>query len=488
MSKKRVAAYVRVSTASDAQLHSYEFQEQYWHSRFQDVLDCELVAIYADKGISGCSIKKREQFKAMLQDARDHKFDTLYTKSVSRFARNTVELLETVRELRELGIEVIFEKENISTFQPASELYLTIAASIAENELQIDSERQQWSIRHRLENGWISIGHGLCGYRMLPDNTLEIVPEEAEIVRRIFSLYLSGLGGEAITRRLNEAGLCTPGGNPWCHQSVLQILENEKYMGDTLSLKSVKRLGVKHLNTDGRYATRYYIEDTHPAIISKEDFRAVQELRQQRKNPKLTGQKRTVHPFSGLIECGACHAKYIHKVNGSGLKWQSDIWGCNTKLHKGAAACGNTRIKDEILREKFVEAYNEFVTKRPQNDAASSVQVELTKLEKADNELAVLAMRKLISEEAYATERKKLKEQLQQKRIALSELRGKQIAEPDFHTITAFDEAKLHRFITKVIVLNGTVAFVFYNGVSITKEYTNGKSGNKPGWNKKEEE
>ena len=486
MGKKRVAAYVRVSTASDAQIHSYEFQEQYWQSKFEDDPQYDLVGIYADRGISGNSIKKRDQFQAMMQDARDGTLDVIYTKSVSRFARNTVDLLDAVRELRDLGTEVVFEKENISTFQPASELYLTIAASIAENELQVDSERQQWSVRHRYENGWISIGHGMCGYRMLPYNTLEIIPEEAEIIRRIFDMYLAGHGSDVIARALNKDGLRTSAGKPWSHQTVLRVLENEKYMGDSLAMKSVKRLGVKILNTDARYSPQYYIEDTHPGIISKEDFQTAQDLRQQRKNKKITGQPRAEHPFSGLIECGLCHSRYIHKVNGSGLKWQSDIWACYTNLHKGASACRNTRIKDELLKEKFVEAYNEFVRERPLSNAAAEIAGEIQKLERADDELSWLALRGLLPKTAYSVERQQIKEKLNAKRTQLQKLKCNQNRDLDYSLITEFSEEKLKKFITKVIVLKGTVTFVFYNGVEISRSYSNGKPGNTKGWNKKE--
>ena len=486
MGKKRVAAYVRVSTASDAQIHSYEFQEQYWQSKFEDDPQYDLVGIYADRGISGNSIKKRAQFHAMLQDVSDAAPAVIYTKSVSRFARNTVDLLDAVRELRDLGTEVVFEKENISTFQPASELYLTIAASIAENELQVDSERQQWSVRHRYENGWISIGHGMCGYRMLPDNTLEIIPEEAEIIRRIFDMYLAGHGSDVIARALNKDGPRTAGGKPWSHQTVLRVLENEKYMGDSLAMKSVKRLGVKILNTDARYSPQYYIEDTHPGIISKEDFQTAQDLRQQRKNKKITGQPRAEHPFSGLIECGLCHSRYIHKVNGSGLKWQSDIWACYTNLHKGASACRNTRIKDEILKEKFVEAYNEFVRERPLSNAAAEIAGEIQKLERADDELSWLALRGLLPKTAYSVERQQIKEKLNAKRTQLQKLKCNQNRDLDYSLITEFSEEKLKEFITKVIVLKGTVTFVFYNGVEISRSYSNGKPGNTKGWNKKE--
>lgn len=299
-------------------------------------------------------------------------------------------------------------------------------------------------------------------------------------------MYLAGHGSVIIARALNEDGLRTSTGKLWSHQTVLRVLENEKYMGDTLSMKSVKRFGVKLMNTGSQYAPRYYIEDTHPGIVSKEDFRTAQDLRQQRKNKKITGQPRAEHPFSGLIECGLCHSRYIHKVNGSGLKWQSDIWACYTNLHKGASACRNTRIKDEILKEKFVEAYNEFVRERPLSNAAAEIAGEINKLERADDELSWLALRGLLPKTTYSVERQQIKEKLNAKRTQLQKLKRVQNRDLDYSPIAEFSEEKLKEFITKVIVLKGTVTFVFYNGVEISQSYTNGNPGNAKGWNKKE--
>ena len=220
MERKRVVAYVRVSSASKAQLHSYEFQEQYWQSKFENDPENELLRIYADRGISGNSVYKRPEFMQMLQNARDGQFGVIHTKSVSRFARNTVELLEVVRELRDLGIEVIFEKEQISTMQPTSELFLTIAATIAENDLEVDSQRQKWSFQHRFENGWYSIGSGMYGYRMTGNNQLTIVPEQAEVVRWIYDMYISGYGCPAIAKTLNDAGIENRKGKPWRSNSI----------------------------------------------------------------------------------------------------------------------------------------------------------------------------------------------------------------------------------------------------------------------------
>ena len=314
MKKKRIAAYVRVSTASSAQLHSYEFQEQYWQDRFKDDPDNELVSIYADKGISGCRVSKRPQFLIMMQDAREGKFDVIHTKSVSRFARNTVQLLEAVRELRDLGIEVVFEKEQIRTLQPTSELFLTIAATIAENDLQVDSDRQRWSIRHRCENGWISIGSGMYGYQMTDDNNLIVVPEEALVVRRIFDMYISGYGSMKIANVLNSEGILNSRGMHWRPNTILKLIDNEKYMGDVLMGKSVYIDGHKRDNSDGKHGPRYYMEETHEGIVAKEVFQKAQEIRKQRTNQKLVGKLQPTYPFTGIIECSHCHAHYNHKM------------------------------------------------------------------------------------------------------------------------------------------------------------------------------
>ena len=160
----------------------------------------------------------------MMQDAREGKFDVIYTKSISRFGRNTVHLLESVRELRDLGIAVIFQNENINTLSNTSELFMTIAAALAESELEEDSKRQRWSYQDRFQNGWISIGTGMYGYRMVKDNQLEIVEDEAAVVREIYAMYLSGMGTIAISNVLNDRGLKTSRGNPWGTNSILEII------------------------------------------------------------------------------------------------------------------------------------------------------------------------------------------------------------------------------------------------------------------------
>ena len=488
MKTKRAVAYVRVSTASDAQIHSFEFQEQYWRHKFDNDDSVELIGIYADRGISASSISKRPQFMAMMEAAREHEFDEIHTKSVSRFARNTVELLKCVRELRDLGIEVIFEKEQIHTFDPASEVFLTIAASIAENDLKVDGDRQRWSIDHRIQNGWISAGSAIYGYQMTKDNELVIVPEEAKTVRRIFDMYIGGKGAMAIARILNSEGKKTVRGYDWKPNNVLGILSNEKYMGDTLMGKSVIVDGVQKSNSDGQYGKRYYMEDTHEGIVSKELWYKAQELRQQRKNKKLVGSTVPVYPFTGIIECSQCHSHYHHKVNSSGKKWATDIWACKTSLKDGVKACDNTRIKDSVLREKFIEAYNEFVTRRPEGENAAALQKRINQLHADERDLAMLAMQHLMPEATFREEQKKIKDEVAALNEKIATMRSKYVRASDFEIITEFDPAKVEKFITKVMVSKGTVTFVFYNGVTISRKYTNGQPGNKPGWNKPKED
>lgn len=484
--RKRAVAYVRVSTASSAQLHSYEFQEQYWHDKLDSDPDVELVHIYADLGISGSSMDKRPQLLAMMRDARAGKFDIVYTKSVSRFARNTIELLQAVRELRDIGVEVVFEKENIRSSDPTSELMLTVAATIAEDDLKVDSDRQRWSFKRRFENGWISIGNGMYGYKMREDNTLEIVPEEAEVVRRIFDMYIEGAGSVAIATALEADGIPSRSGSGWRPQTILQMLANEKYMGDSLMGKSVTINGQQFDNMDGAYGDRYYMEDTHEGIISKETFALVQELRLQRQNKKLVGQPVPEYPFTGIIECGECGKHYQHKVNNSGKKWKHDVWACATALKKGVAACGCTRIKDSVLREKFIEAYNEFVTQRPQGDSIAALQSVVSELKAEESELAALRMQRLITEADFRAEQRRIKAKINELTAKINEQRSKEVTENDYTTITEFDEVKVAKFITKVIMRKGVVTFVFYNGAKIRRAYSNGQAGNKPGWNKKE--
>ena len=482
--KKRAVAYIRVSSKKAEQIHSFDFQESYWKNALENDDSVELTEIYADKGISGCSIYNRPQFMNMMQDAKAHKFDVIYTKSVSRFARNSVELLNAVRELRDENIEVVFETENIRTLEVTSDLYLTVAAAIAENDLKVDSERQIWSIQNRYQNGWISIGNGMLGYKMCEGNRLEIVPEEAEIVKTIFNQYLAGKGSVRIARMLNEQGKTTVHGNKWTEKSVIGILSNEKYCGDSIMGKQANVNGKREDNLNGEYRQKYYIPNSHEGIVSKETFQKAKEIRERRNTYCKDHMPAEKYPFTGMIECGQCHSTYHHKINNSGKKWMSEIWVCGGQHSGGLKRCDCTRIKDDVLKEKFVECYNEFIKTRPVGNLEQDKQEEIERIRDEMRELSRLALNGLISVSDYNKEKDALSNKLLELKIKKSKIRSSAMSESDFAIIDRFDKNKVNRFITKVIINKNMVTFVFYNGAKLSRPYTNGQAGNQKGWNK----
>lgn len=480
---KRAVAYIRVSTASDAQVHSFEFQEDYWKNEINKNDDLILVEIYADKGISGKSLSKRPELKRLLKDAEDRKFDVVYTKSVSRFARNTTELLESVRRLRELGIKVVFEKENIDTFDPSAEVFLTIAAAVAENDLRVYSENQKWSVRQRFKKGQIQIGCKIFGYEMdYENNNLIIREDEAIVIRKIYELYLNGYGFGRIKLYLEDNGYKNGEGKAeWNESSIRYILKNEKYKGCSLAQKTVMINGVAKVN-DG-FAKQYYMEDSHDAIISKEDFDKVQMLLISKQSDKLKGKPKVEpYSFTGIIRCGVCGGKVNHKINNSGKAWQCSIWMCGTRARYSKKVCDSRNIKDDVLKELFVSAYNEFVTLKPKSKVLDELIAEREKLIKQENELNILKINRLIELDDYNAELERIKNRTHELTLSINDLTLKGISQKDYVMIDEFDEEKVRKFLDNIVLNVDTVTFNFINGISITKHFDNGPSGNQKGW------
>ena len=230
MGKKRAAAYARVSTSTKSQEHSYEFQSAYWAETLGNSAEYEYVGIYADKGISGKFANRRPQFLAMVDACRNGKIDIIFTKSVQRFSRNTEELLTMVHELREIGVAVVFEKEGINTLDPNSELFLTIAAAVAEDDLSRYSQSVVWSIVDKFQKGENVMGHSLYGYYVIKNRDLIINPDEAVIVREIFEQFDQGVKPMAIAKELNSRGLPSPRGSMWNDSQIRSMLANEKFV------------------------------------------------------------------------------------------------------------------------------------------------------------------------------------------------------------------------------------------------------------------
>ena len=355
----RVAAYARVSSDKDAAFHSLEAQTEYYQNYIAARPDWELVAIYSDNGISGTTIH-RPEFQHMLQDCREGKIDLVITKSVTRFARNTVILLETIRELKKLGVDCYFEKEDMHSISPDGELLLTLLAMYAEEEARSASENQKWRIQKLYDQGKPAGGHTF-GYRLMGEK-FEVVPEEAEIVKEIFRLYLSGMGYSKIARTLIEQHIPAYFGGTWSVASVRNIFLNEKYAGDLLLQKTFCedfRTKKKRKNTGE--LRKVYVRNSHEAIIDRQTFETVQQeiARRSVRQREIMAHRNPNHDnsqklFSGLIMCGCCGSAYIRKYTNA-KSGDRPVWICCQYDRCGKAVCHSQRIPEAILIEKTKE-------------------------------------------------------------------------------------------------------------------------------------
>ena len=281
--RKRVAAYARVSMESDRLAHSLAAQISYYSDLIQKNPEWEYAGVYADSFVSGTETSKRQEFQRMLADCDAGEIDIILCKSISRFARNTVDLLETVRHLKDLGIEVRFEKENINSLSGDGELMLTILASFAQEESYSISENVKWGIRKRFEKGDPCNRNPILGYEWV-DDKLVVVPEEAEIVKRIFRNFLDGKSRLETERELNAEGITTKRGYRWIDSNIKVILTNITYTGNMLLQKEyITDPITKHRKKNNGELPKYYVENTHEAIIDMETFRWVQEEMERRK-------------------------------------------------------------------------------------------------------------------------------------------------------------------------------------------------------------
>ena len=372
LQKKRVAAYCRVSTDQAEQLSSYEAQVKYYTAYIEGNPEYECAGIYADEGISGTNTKKREQFNRMIEDCKARKIDMVITKSISRFARNTLDTLTYVRLLKDLGIEVFFEKENIKTLDSKGEVLLSILSSLAQDESRSISENSTWGIRRRFEQGKLHINHTkFLGYDKDKNGNLVINPKQAKIVKRIYKDFLDGKGANRIARELETDGTLNWNGKAkWYEGSIRKMLTNEKYKGDALLQKTytVDFLSKKRADNNGE-VPQYYVEDSHPAIIDKEMWEAVQLEMERRRNFALKyGIQKLEYassnnPFAGRVICGECGQIFGRKVwNSTDERLRRIIWRCNSKyVEKGKKGCLSRHIDDEVLYQAFINVFNTMI-------------------------------------------------------------------------------------------------------------------------------
>ena len=339
---ERVAAYARVSSGKAAMLHSLAAQVDYYSTYIRHHPGWEYVGVYTDEAKTGTK-DSREGFQRLLADCKSGKVNHIITKSVSRFARNTVTLLETVRELKNMGISVYFEEQNINTMTADGELMLTILASYAQAESLSASENQKWRVRQNFEEGKPWRGY-MLGYRY-KDGEYVIVPEEAEIVKRIYADFLSGKGIEAIMKSLNESGVLTQQGFTWHRSAVMRILRNYTYTGNLLLQTKFRE---NHLTKITRVnhgeLPQYHATDTHEAIIDMDTFEAVQSEIARRAEKYTKPHKRKEYPFSGIMTCAICGKHYRRKTTPTG-----PVWICSTYNTSGKKACASKAIPEPTL-------------------------------------------------------------------------------------------------------------------------------------------
>ena len=513
--KKRVAAYCRVSTDSEEQLNSYEAQKSYYTQKIADSPDWEMAGIYADEGISGTSMKKRTEFKKMITACKRGRIDLIITKSLSRFARNTVDCLETVRLLKANGIGVYFEKENINTLTESSEFLITLFSGFAQAESESLSKNVAWGWRKSAEAGNVYFQYKrMLGYRKGADGQPEIVPEEAEIIRRIYRRYLAGCSLGQIKQELEQDNIPTAQMvEQWSSAVIHNILTNEKYMGDALLQKTyITDCITKKVKKNMGERPMYYVENNHPAIISRETFDQVQKEMTRRSSKRKVLQKSgktELGKYSGkyalteLLVCGECGSPY-KRVTWARNGKKRIVWRCVSRLEFGTKYCHNSQTLDESrLHNAILAAMNEYTAIRQEvcpdvlamveeakraMSQAGAMLLELKKRMDAvsqeqsdvlDRLLANMADAELNARmKALTDEKEALKAQIlkvQQKEVSMAEQAAKRQQMWDnlkecSAGYTEFDDEFIRQIIQKITVENAETIHVHFRDSDVVLE------------------
>ena len=366
--RKRVAAYVRVSTDGEEQLHSFHSQKEYYTEKISQNDEWAMVGIYADEAITGTKTTKREGFLNLINDCLNGLIDVVLTKSISRFSRNLVDTLQYVRLLKEKGVAIVFEKENINTLSMESEMALALLSTLAQNEVESLSANVKLGVKMKMKRGELMGFNGCLGYDYhKEDKSITVNEEEAEIVRYIFERYLQGYGAYSIMKDLvrlqkkNKNGIVS-----WSDSGVRGIIKNEKYKGDLLLGKTftVDPISKRRLANMGE-EEQYYIKDHHQAIVTEEIWEEAKRIRESRwgesnlivdENRKIQARK---FAFSSMCECGFCATNLTRRSHFQDRQNKKPVWKCRTSTNKGVANCPNSKTIDEVILESaFVETFN----------------------------------------------------------------------------------------------------------------------------------
>lgn len=493
--KLRVAAYCRVSTDSDEQATSYDAQVEHYTNFIQKNEEWEFAGIFADDGISGTNTKKREEFNRMIAECMEGHIDMIITKSISRFARNTLDCLRYIRQLKEKNIPVFFEKENINTMDSKGEVLLTIMASLAQQESESLSKNVKMGMQFRFQKGEVHVNHNrFMGYTKDEDGHLIIEPAEAEIVKRIYREYLQGASLKQIGDGLMDDGILTAAGKAkWRPESVKKILKNEKYIGDALLQKTytVDVLTKKRVKNNG-IVPQYYVENSHEPIIPRDLYMQVQEemLRRANLHSGVNRKKRVYsskYALSSIVYCPKCGDIY-RRIAWNNRGKHSIVWRCCTRVEHGPSRCDAPTVGETELQEVVVKAINmalggkdDMLVALEQNIASvlaledeGSIESINAKLEKLQKELLKRANAKKdfndladeidrlreLKQNAMAdnAEREGLKQRIAEMQQFLAEQRG---------TIQVYDEQVVRKLIEKITVHDEKVTVAFKSGMEI---------------------
>lgn len=493
--KLRVAAYCRVSTDSDEQATSYEAQVEHYTQFIKKNSEWELAGIFADDGISGTNTKKREEFNRMIEECMVGNIDMIITKSISRFARNTLDCLKFIRELKEKNIPVFFEKENINTMDSKGEVLLTIMASLAQQESQSLSQNVKLGLQYRYQNGEVQVNHNrFLGYTKDEEGNLVIDPVEAEVVKRIYCEYLEGASLAQIGKSLEVDGILTAAGKAkWRPETLKKILQNEKYIGDALLQKTytVDFLTKKRVKNNG-IVPQYYVENNHEAIIPRNLYMQVKEEMVRRGNLH-SGENRkkrvysSKYALSSIVYCPRCGDIY-RRISWNNRGKHSFVWRCVSRVEHGPSKCDAPTIQESDLQNAVVKAINLALGNRDSmikalqenieavicREDESSVEGIETRLEELQKELLKLANAKKdynnIANEIY-----RLRELKQDALVERAEREGlkKRVSEmvnflnSQLSEVMKYDEQFVRRLIEKIIVYNERFVVEFKSGTSV---------------------
>ena len=484
-----------VSTDSEEQASSYEVQVEHYTQFIEKNPEWELAGIFADDGISGTNTKKREEFNRMIEACMAGHIDMIITKSISRFARNTLDCLKYIRKLKEKNIPVFFEKENINTMDSKGEVLLTIMASLAQQESQSLSQNIKLGLQYRYQNGEVQVNHNrFLGYTKDEDGHLIIEPTEAEVVKRIYREYLEGSSLLQIGRGLEADGILTAAGKAkWRPETLRKILQNEKYIGDALLQKTytVDFLNKKRVQNNG-IVPQYYVENSHPPIIPRDLYMQVQEEMVRRAN-RHSGEKRkkrvysSKYALSSIVYCPKCGDIY-RRIAWNNRGKHSTVWRCCTRVEHGPTACDAPTIQESKLQAAVIKAINLTLGDREsmmatlqenveavirQEDEISSEGIEAKLLELQKELLKLTNSKKDYN--SVADEIDRLRELKQNALVESAEREGlkqrirqmREFLEQQSTEVTEYDELLVRRLIEKVTVYDDRFEVEFKSGAKV---------------------